>query len=86
MKRLAPFVAVLMLVSPAQAAIDSVDKRACTLQQRAPVPDGSLNSAGDRAQVLGGYRGLFDQALVSTGGNGTTRGSVFFILKKRRDN
>lgn len=81
MKRLAPFVAVLMLASPAQAAIDSVDKRASVLPHDGPVPDSSLDSAGDRAQMLNEYRGLFDSAPASSGG--TTGGASFWITRRK---
>lgn len=83
MKKLAPLVAVLMLVSPAQAAIDTLNKRSSSLTYPVSTPDGSLADAGDRAQSLRMYRGLFDGAGGSSTG-GTTGGGAFWIIRSKR--
>lgn len=84
MRRLTLLIAfVLLLASVAQAAIDTANKRASVIPHDGPIPDASLADAGDRAQMLNEYRGLFDSAPVSTGGTSGGGGAILKLTIRR---
>ncbi len=80
MRRLGPVIAVMFIYSVAEAAIDTANKRASVIHVPDPIPDSSLDDAGDRAQILGEYRGFGDVAPTSTGG--TSGGGTFWTLRR----
>ena len=83
MKRLALLVAVvLLIVSVAEAAIDSADKRASVIPEPQPIPDGDLDDAGDRAQMLGEYRGFGDAGAGASTGGTNSGGTILWTIRR----
>jgi hypothetical protein len=67
------------------ANLDTADKRFSMLDENmTPTPDGAFDSAGDRLQVMGLYRGIAPDAPAAGGGEATTTLERWYLLKIKR--
>lgn len=77
----------VMFAAVAEAAIDTMNRRASAGSVQDPGPDSGID-AGDRAQILGEYRGFFDTPAAAeaaaNGNGGFAVGNPCFDRRRRR--